>query len=139
MVQDEVVKRWLFDNLQPYLTTSPNDVVMISSWFLDHDMQEGDIRENRIRESLKEPSNELDFYMFLTAKYLSSAFIASINLTIFDAALFDSRRFKQFGMEKKLQISMNRKNNLAEEILLKRLDSFQLERLLALLMITSRH
>lgn len=103
VVPDESMKRRLFDNLQPYLTVSLNDVVMISSWPSDQIMQEGDIRRKGFRKSLrKEASNELDFHMSMSAKYLLlSAFIASRNPATLDAALFDSSGVSSNSKQKK--------------------------------------
>lgn len=132
VVPDEAMKRRLFDYLQPYLTVSLNDVFMTSSWSSHQIKQEGDCR---FRKSIrKEVSNELDFHMSMSVKYLLlSAFIASRNPATLDAALFDSSGgLINRKRKKNSQMSMDRKDSMAEEILLKGPGSFPLERLLAI-------
>ncbi|KAH0466969.1 hypothetical protein IEQ34_004207 [Dendrobium chrysotoxum] len=135
VVPDEAMKRKLFDNLQPYLTVSLNDLFLVLSRSSHQIEQEGDRQKKGIRKSnRKEVSNELDFHMSMSAKYLLlSAFIASRNPATLDASLFDSSGgLTNRKRNKNSQMSMDRKDRMAEEILLKGPGSFPLERLLAI-------
>ncbi|XP_020579046.1 origin of replication complex subunit 1 [Phalaenopsis equestris] len=135
VVPDEAMKRRLFDNLQPYLSVSLNDVFKASSWSSHQSKQEGDCHQKGIRKPIKKgASNELDFHMSMSLKYLLlSAFIASRNPATLDASLFDSSGILINRKRKKnSQNSMDRKDSMAEEIILKGPGSFPLERLLAI-------
>ncbi|KAG0463799.1 hypothetical protein HPP92_019868 [Vanilla planifolia] len=131
LVPDEAMKRRLFDNLQSHLVASLNNLFMVPHWS-SHQIKSD--RECSKKRSRKSGSNELDFHMSMSMKYLLlSAFIASRNPATLDAALFDSsgclsnRKRKRSSMT-----SMNQKDNMAEEILLKGPGTFPLERLLAI-------
>ncbi|KAI0522916.1 hypothetical protein KFK09_005305 [Dendrobium nobile] len=110
VVPDEAMKRKLFDNLQPYLTVSLNDFFMALSRSSHQIEQEGDHKKKGIRKSNRKE------YLLL------SAFIASRNPATLDASLFDSSG----------GLINQKRNNMAEEILLKGPGSFPLERLLAI-------
>lgn len=135
IVPDESMKRRLFDNLQPHLAASLNDVFVVPSWASHQLKEEGDPRKKLIRKSIrKEASDDLDFHMSMSMKYLLlSAFIASRNPATLDASLFDSSGGSNNRKRKKnSQTSMNKKDSMAEEIILKGPGSFPLERLLAI-------
>ncbi|KAK8948750.1 hypothetical protein KSP39_PZI005605 [Platanthera zijinensis] len=135
LVLDEAMKRRLFDNLQPHLASSLNDVFWVPSWASHQLKQEGEHRQKRFWKSIrKEASNELDFHMSMSVKYLLlSAFIAARNPATLDASLFDSSGGSNNPKRKRnLQTSLDKKDNMAEEILLKGPGSFPLERLLAI-------
>ncbi|PKA52892.1 hypothetical protein AXF42_Ash001873 [Apostasia shenzhenica] len=136
LVLDEAFKRRLFDNLQPHLLASLNDVFIVLQWCSNETKLDEDSKRKAIKKSIrKEGFDELDFYMPMSLKYLLlSAFMASRNPATLDAALFDSTGCSNNRKRRKknLQTSMDRKDNMAEEILLKGPGSFPLERLLAI-------
>lgn len=137
LVPDEAMKRRLFDNLQPDLAAALNETFEVRSWSSIEAAKEGTsskkLRARRIGG--KVASSELEFHMSVSAKYLLlSAFLASRNPATLDAALFDStggsnnRRRKR----KSSQTSIDQKDAVAQEILMKGPGSFPLERLLAI-------
>ncbi|ONK75842.1 uncharacterized protein A4U43_C03F21130 [Asparagus officinalis] len=137
LVPDEPTKRRLFDNLQPHLLSALNETFKVPSWSSLDAAKEGisNKKLNSRRIGGKEASNELDFHMSVSAKYLLlSAFLASRNPATLDAALFDStggsnnRRRKR----KSSQTSIDQKDAMAQEILMKGPGTFPLERLLAI-------
>lgn len=137
LVPDEAAKRRLFDNLQPYLVAALNETFVVHPWSrLEADKQGTSNQKWKTRKiGRKDASNELDFHMSMSAKYLLlSAFLASRNPATLDASLFDStggsnnRRRKR----KSSQTSIDQKDAVAEEMLMKGPGSFPLERLLAI-------
>ena len=108
LVPDESMKRRLFVRLQPHLSASLNETFRVPSECSFEANKEGTCsKKGNIRKlSGRETSNELDFHMSVSAKYLLiSAFLASRNPATLDAALFDStggsnnrKRKKKYGL-----------------------------------------
>lgn len=93
LVPDEAMKRRLFDNLQPELAAALNETFKVPYWSSVEAAKEGtsSMKLKTRKISRKEASNELEFHMSMSAKYLLlSAFLASRNPATLDAALFDS-------------------------------------------------
>lgn len=137
VVPDEGMKRRLFDNLQPYLAASLNEVFRVPTQSTSGGSNGGTCgKKGSIRRlGGKEASNELDFHMSVSAKYLLlSAFLASRNPATLDAALFDSTGGSNNRKRKRKssQTSIDRKENMAQELLIKGPGSFPLERMLAI-------
>ncbi|XP_073104820.1 origin of replication complex subunit 5 isoform X2 [Elaeis guineensis] len=137
LVPDESMKRRLFVRLQPHLSASLNETFRVPSECSFEANKEGTCsKKGNIRKlSGRETSNELDFHMSVSAKYLLiSAFLASRNPATLDAALFDSTGGSNNRKQKKKssQAIMDQKDEMAEEMLLKGPGSFPLERLLAI-------
>lgn len=131
-VPDEGMKRRLFDNLQPHLAISFNEIFSVPS----HSRNEYGIQVTPSKKGRRlEASNELEFHMSVSAKYLLiSAFLASRNPATLDTALFDSTggSNKQKRKRKSSQTSIDQKEDAAQELLLKGPGSFPLERLVAI-------
>ncbi|KAK1643857.1 hypothetical protein QYE76_061662 [Lolium multiflorum] len=138
-VPDEAIRRRLFEHLQPHLTVALNETFSVPIRASLDDCKDGISggkgsvkRQFGGRDGL---SSELEFHMSVSAKYLLlSAFLASRNPATLDAALFDatggtdSRNRKR----KSSQASIDRKDTMAEELLMKGPGTFPLERLLAI-------
>ncbi|KAM0929438.1 hypothetical protein ACQ4PT_001522 [Festuca glaucescens] len=138
-VPDEGIKRRLFEHLQPHLAVALNETFSVPIRAPLDDCKDGISggkgsvkRQFGGRDGL---SSELEFHMSVSAKYLLlSAFLASRNPATLDAALFDatggtdSRNRKR----KSSQASIDRKDTMAEEFLMKGPGTFPLERLLAI-------
>ena len=93
LVPDEAARRRLFDNFQPHLAAALNEMFQVPSWTsIEASKGEASSKKWKARKiSGKEVSNELDFHMSVSAKYLLlSAFLASRNPATLDASLFDS-------------------------------------------------
>lgn len=93
IVPNEGMKRRLFSQLQPHIAPFLNEIFKVSS----HSSTEvGATTEAKQKARPKksgdsEVSDELDFHMSTSAKYLLiSAFLASRNPATLDASLFDS-------------------------------------------------
>ncbi|XP_051178154.1 origin of replication complex subunit 5 [Lolium perenne] len=138
-VPDEGIRRRLFEHLQPHLAVALNETFSVPMRASVDDCKDGISggkgsvkRQFGGRDGL---SSELEFHMSVSAKYLLlSAFLASRNPATLDAALFDatggtdSRNRKR----KSSQASIDRKDTMAEELLMKGPGTFPLERLLAI-------
>ncbi|CAH8384151.1 unnamed protein product [Eruca vesicaria subsp. sativa] len=132
---NEDLKRRLYSNLKPHITSSLNEIFRVSS--RPHD---GDTKgERRQKASYSSENGEeleiLDFHMSTSAKYLLiAAFLASRNPATLDASMFDStggmdnRKRKRKASEK----SMEKKEIAEQEAVMKGPGSFPLERLLAI-------
>ncbi|KAJ4885114.1 Origin of replication complex subunit 5 [Raphanus sativus] len=132
---NEDLKRRLYSNLKPHITSCLNEIFRVSS--RPHD---GDTRgERRQKASYSCEKGEqlemLDFHMSTSAKYLLiAAFLASRNPATLDASMFDStggmdnRKRKRKASEK----SMEKKEMAEQEAVMKGPGSFPLERLLAI-------
>ncbi|KQK13084.1 hypothetical protein BRADI_1g07950v3 [Brachypodium distachyon] len=139
VVPDEGIKRRLFEHLQPHLAVVLNETFSVPMRALVGEFKNGSSSgKGNVkwhfggRDGL---SSELEFHMSVSAKYLLlSAFLASRNPATLDAALFDStggsdsRNCKR----KSSQASIDRKDTMAEEMLMKGPGTFPLERLLAI-------
>ncbi|WOL15440.1 origin of replication complex subunit 5 [Canna indica] len=137
LVPDEGMKRRLFDYLQPHLTASLNEIFEIPPWASVEAKNEGiSSKRGNIRKSWgKDVYNELDIHMPISAKYLLiSGFLASRNPATLDASLFDSTGGSSNSKRKRKSIktSLDKQEDIAEEILMKGPGSFPLERLLAI-------
>ncbi|XP_047071893.1 origin of replication complex subunit 5 isoform X2 [Lolium rigidum] len=138
-VPDEGIRRRLYEHLQPHLAVAQNETFSVPIRASLDDCKDGISggkgsvkRQFGGRDGL---SSELEFHMSVSAKYLLlSAFLASRNPATLDAALFDatggtdSRNRKR----KSSQASIDRKDTMAEELLMKGPGTFPLERLLAI-------
>ncbi|XP_077248259.1 origin recognition complex protein 5 [Tasmannia lanceolata] len=136
VVPDEAMKRRLFSHLQPHIAPSLNQTFKVHS---QPRLEANQKKVTRMGNSRKfgsgEVSNELDFHMSLSAKYLLiSAFLASRNPATLDAALFDSTggSDNRKRRKKSSEISMERKENATQELLMRGPGTFPLERLLAI-------
>lgn len=92
-VPNENLKRKLFAHLQPYVAHSLNEIFRVVN------QPSSETSSNNTRKlkgtskklGIYESSDELDFHMSTSAKYLLiSAFLASRNPATLDASLFDS-------------------------------------------------
>ncbi|KAJ1293519.1 hypothetical protein BS78_01G074500 [Paspalum vaginatum] len=138
-VLDESIRRRLFEHIQPHLAAALNEtfsVPMRASVDKCNDHSSGgkviSKRQFGSRDSL---STELEFHMSVSAKYLLlSAFLASRNPATLDAALFDSTGGSDNHKRKRKssQASLNMKDTMLEEMLMKGPGTFPLERLLAI-------
>lgn len=94
IVPNEDLKRKLFSNLQPHISLSLNETfrVLSQSSFGAERTKDREPRGSKRKVGTCEESDELDFHMSTSAKYLLiSAFLASRNPATLDASLFDSR------------------------------------------------
>ncbi|XP_008807806.1 origin of replication complex subunit 5 [Phoenix dactylifera] len=137
LVPDESMKRRLFVRLQPHLAASLNETFRFPSECSFEAIKEGTCsKKGNIRKlNGRETSNELDFHMSVSAKYLLiSAFLASRNPATLDAAFFDSTggSNNHKRRRKSSQAIMDQKDETAEEMHMKGPGSFPLERLLAI-------
>ncbi|KAJ0255431.1 Orc1-like [Hirschfeldia incana] len=133
---NEDLKRRLYSNLKPHITSCLNEIFRVSSRPLDGDTR-GERRQKASYGSEKgeEGLEVLDFHMSTSAKYLLiAAFLASRNPATLDASMFDStggmdnRKRKRKASEK----SMEKKEMAEQEAVMKGPGSFPLERLLAI-------
>ncbi|XP_068635420.1 origin of replication complex subunit 5-like [Aristolochia californica] len=133
MVPDENTKRRLFSHLQPHLAPALNQIFKVSS--LSAANKEKVRKESNCRNYDREASEELDFHMPVSAKYLLiSSFLASRNPATLDAALFDSTGGSGSWKRKRKisEKSIQKKDEAAQEQLMKGPGTFPLERLLAM-------
>ncbi|TKV91246.1 hypothetical protein SEVIR_9G082500v4 [Setaria viridis] len=138
-VPDESIKRRLFEHIQPHLAVALNETFSVPMRASVDQFKDGNSggkastkRQFGSRDSL---STELEFHMSVSAKYLLlSAFLASRNPATLDAALFDSTGGSDNHRRKRKssQASMNMKDTMVEEMLMKGPGTFPLERLLAI-------
>ncbi|XP_025794177.1 origin of replication complex subunit 1 isoform X2 [Panicum hallii] len=138
-VPDESTKRRLFEHIQPHLAVALNETFSVPMRASVDQCKDGNSgvkastkRQFGSRDSL---STELEFHMSVSAKYLLlSAFLASRNPATLDAALFDSTGGSDNHKRKRKssQASMNMKDTMVEEMLMKGPGTFPLERLLAI-------
>ncbi|XP_066386078.1 origin of replication complex subunit 5-like [Miscanthus floridulus] len=138
-VPDESIKRRLFEHIQPHLAVALNETFSVPTrTSVDEckDLSSGGKASSKRRFGSRDGLlTELEFHMSLSAKYLLlSAFLASRNPATLDAALFDSTGGSDNHRRKRKssQASMNMKDTMAEEMLLKGPGTFPLERLLAI-------
>ncbi|CAN7128575.1 unnamed protein product [Brassica rapa subsp. narinosa] len=132
---NEDLKRRLYSNLRPHITSCLNEVFRVSGRPRDGDTR-GERRQKASYSSEKgEELEVLDFHMSTSAKYLLiAAFLASRNPATLDASMFDStggmdnRKRKRKASEK----SMEKKEMAEQEAVMKGPGSFPLERLLAI-------
>ncbi|KAG2252155.1 hypothetical protein Bca4012_099709 [Brassica carinata] len=132
---NEDLKRRLYSNLRPHITSCLNEVFRVSGRPHDGDTR-GERRQKASYSSEKGDELEiLDFHMSTSAKYLLiAAFLASRNPATLDASMFDStggmdnRKRKRKASEK----SMEKKEMAEQEAVMKGPGSFPLERLLAI-------
>jgi len=138
-VSDESTKRRLFEHIQPHLAVAFNETFSVPMRASVDQCKDGNSgvkastkRQFSSRDSL---STELEFHMSVSAKYLLlSAFLASRNPATLDAALFDSTGGSDTHKRKRKssQASINMKDTMVEEMLMKGPGTFPLERLLAI-------
>ncbi|XP_024024052.1 origin of replication complex subunit 5 [Morus notabilis] len=137
VVPNEEMKRKLFSNLQPHIPPSMNDIFKVSS---QPSTKVGATKEAKWKSGTKrsggfEAIDQLDLHMSTSAKYLLlSAFLASRNPATLDASLFDStggsdnRKRKRKPSEK----SLEQKEAVEQDLLMRGPGTFPLERLLAI-------
>ncbi|KAL6637899.1 hypothetical protein ACP70R_025471 [Stipagrostis hirtigluma subsp. patula] len=138
-VPDEGTKRRLFEHIQPHVALALNETFSVPMRASFDGYKDGGScekasakRQFGSRDSL---SNELEFHMSVSAKYLLlSAFLASRNPATLDAALFDSTGGSDSRKRKRKssQASVALKDSMVEEMLMKGPGTFPLERLLAI-------
>ncbi|CAN6315183.1 unnamed protein product [Urochloa humidicola] len=138
-VPDESTRRRLFEHIQPHLAVALNETFSVPMRASIDQCKDGNSgvkattkRQFGSRDCL---STELEFHMSVSAKYLLlSAFLASRNPATLDAALFDSTGGSDNHKRKRKssQASMNMKDTMVEEMLMKGPGTFPLERLLAI-------
>ncbi|CAL1398892.1 unnamed protein product [Linum trigynum] len=134
---NDEMKRRLFSHFRPYISPALNEIFWGPSQCLSGiesgkvTRQRGSIRKHEDNEDF----TEIGFHMSTAAKYLLiSAFLASRNPATLDASLFDStggsdnRKRKRKASEK----SMEQKETVEQESLMKGPGTFPLERLLAI-------
>ncbi|KAJ0980226.1 hypothetical protein J5N97_008481 [Dioscorea zingiberensis] len=136
VVPDEGMKRRLFNGIQPHLAAALNEVFYVPSYASLEEREGVNSRRGTVRKlSGKEVISDLDFHMSVSAKYLLiSAFLSSRNPATLDAALFDSTGGSDNRKRKRRssQMSIEKKDVVAEDMLIKGPGSFPLERLLAI-------
>ncbi|KAL4203123.1 hypothetical protein AMTRI_Chr01g102400 [Amborella trichopoda] len=136
VIPDEAMKRKLFSCLQPHIMPSLNQVFKVESGTIVETNKEKEKRKGILRkQGSGETVYEVDFQMSDSAKYLLiSAFIASKNPATLDAALFDSTGGSDNRKRKRKSsvTSIEKKDQAAQEMLLKGPGTFPLERLLAI-------
>ncbi|XP_050204058.1 origin of replication complex subunit 5 [Mercurialis annua] len=137
IVPNEEMKRKLFSLIQPYITSSLNEIFWIPS---RSSLEVESNKEKKLKKQIGKLEggidfSEVDFHMSTSAKYLLlSAFLASRNPATLDASMFDStggsdsRKRKRKASEK----SMENKEAAEQELLLKGPGTFPLERLIAI-------
>ncbi|KAG8061068.1 hypothetical protein GUJ93_ZPchr0003g16704 [Zizania palustris] len=138
-VSDEGIKRRLFEHVQPHLAVALSETFSVPMRASMHEIKDSGSagkgsakRQLGGREGL---STELEFHMSMSAKYLLlSAFLSSRNPATLDAALFDSTGGSDNRKRKRKssQASLDMKDTMAEEMLMKGPGTFPLERLLAI-------
>ncbi|XP_068651029.1 origin of replication complex subunit 5-like [Aristolochia californica] len=131
-VPDENTKRRLFSHLQPHLTTALNQIFKVSPLSAANKEKVG--KQSNCRNYDGGPE-ELDFHLSVSAKYLLiSSFLASRNPATLDAALFDSTGGSNNKKRKRKisETSVQKKDEAAQEQLMKGPGTFPLERLLAI-------
>ncbi|KAI6702812.1 hypothetical protein NL676_011948 [Syzygium grande] len=137
IVPNEDLKRKLFSNLQPHISLSLNETfrVLSQSSFGAERTKDREPRGSKRKVGTCEESDELDFHMSTSAKYLLiSAFLASRNPATLDASLFDSRSGSdgRKRRRKHSETAKGQKEAEEEELLTRGPGSFPLERLLAI-------
>ncbi|KAL5713579.1 Origin recognition complex subunit 5 [Ranunculus cassubicifolius] len=137
-ISNQDMKSKLYVHLKPHVTSSLNEVFRIASRPGADDKEKKEkIKKKRNMRSLGEDEapDDLDFHMSVSAKYLLiSAFLASRNPATLDGALFDSAGSGDNRKRKRKtsETSMQQKENVEQELMLKGPGSFPLERLLAI-------
>ncbi|XP_059651389.1 origin of replication complex subunit 5 isoform X2 [Cornus florida] len=139
VIPNEEMKRRLYSHLQPHIVNTLKEIFGVSSQPYP-EAAAANKEKARPKASTKnlghfEAFDDLDFHMSTSAKYLLlSAFLASRNPATLDASLFDStggsdnRKRKRKSSEK----SMEQKETVEQELLMKGPGTFPLERLLAI-------
>ncbi|KAK1290033.1 hypothetical protein QJS10_CPB18g00901 [Acorus calamus] len=136
VIPDGDMKRRLFNNIQPHLVASLNQVFYVPSYHTnDCNKERGSMKRSLKKLGSNDASDVMEFHMSVSTKYLLiSAFLASRNPPTLDASLFDSTGGAD-NRKRKRKVSataMERKDNEVEELLMKGPGSFPLERLLAI-------
>ncbi|KAK1266599.1 hypothetical protein QJS04_geneDACA002540 [Acorus gramineus] len=136
VIPDGDMKRRLFNNIQPHLVASLNQVFYVPSYHMnDCNKERGSMKRSSKKLGSNDASDVMEFHMSVSTKYLLiSAFLASRNPPTLDASLFDSTGGGD-NRKRKRKVSataMERKDNEVEELLMKGPGSFPLERLLAI-------
>lgn len=137
IVPNEDLKRKLFSNLQPHISLFLNETFrVLSQSSSGAERTKGrELRGSKRKIGTHDESDELDFHMSTSAKYLLiSAFLASRNPATLDASLFDSRggSDSRKRRRKPSEMAKGQKEAEEEELLTKGPGSFPLERLLAI-------
>ncbi|KAK3433961.1 hypothetical protein EUGRSUZ_D01236 [Eucalyptus grandis] len=137
VVPNEDLKRRLFSNLQPHISLFLNETFrVLSQSSSGAERTKGrELRGSKRKIGTHDESDELDFHMSTSAKYLLiSAFLASRNPATLDASLFDSRggSDSRKRRRKPSETAKGQKEAEEEELLTKGPGSFPLERLLAI-------
>ncbi|XP_027108368.1 origin of replication complex subunit 5-like [Coffea arabica] len=136
-VPNEDMKRKLYGHLQRHIAPSLNETFRVSAGLTSGASRSKDNERKGIVKKLEActSSNELDFHMSTSAKFLLiSAFLASRNPATLDASFFDStggsdnRKRKRKSSAK----SLEQKETAEQELLMKGPGTFPLERLLAI-------
>ncbi|CAK9150377.1 unnamed protein product [Ilex paraguariensis] len=129
---NEKIKRMLFSHLQPHIAPSLNEIFRVEA---GHNKDKAKGKGNARKAGVSEASDEVEFHMSTSAKYLLiSAFLASRNPATLDASLFDptggsdNRKRKRKSSVK----SVEQKETAEQELLMKGPGTFPLERLLAI-------
>ncbi|KAI4302825.1 hypothetical protein MLD38_038526 [Melastoma candidum] len=136
-VPNEDMKRRLFSHLQPHISHCLSETFQITEKVpLEAETSKtSGLKRGRKMLGSSDHSNELDFHMCTSARYLLiSAFLASRNPATLDASLFDSYGGSD-GRKKRRKISEKSKGLKEaeeEESLMKGPGSFPLERLIAI-------
>ncbi|KAF8775571.1 hypothetical protein HU200_004345 [Digitaria exilis] len=136
VVPDESIKRRLFEHIQSHLAVALNETFSVPTRAsVDQCNDTGGKASTKRQFGNRDSLTELEFHMSVSAKYLLlSAFLASRNPATLDAALFDSTGGSDNHKRKRKssQASMNMKDTMVEEMLMKGPGTFPLERLLAI-------
>ncbi|CAA7388206.1 unnamed protein product [Spirodela intermedia] len=137
LLPDETMNRRLFDNIQPHIAPSIDEIMKVSSLQLQQDNTGKFSNEKRSAKKFHGNAayDGLDFHMSLSTKYLFlSAFLASRNPPTLDSAMFDSTggSSNQKRKRKSSEASRQEKDHNLQAMLLKGPGSFSLERLLAI-------
>ncbi|KAK1313308.1 hypothetical protein QJS10_CPA06g00919 [Acorus calamus] len=136
VIPDGDMKRRLFNNIQPHIVASLNQVFYVPSYLTNEcNKERGSMKRSSKKLGSNDASDVMEFHMSVSTKYLLiSSFLASRNPPTLDASLFDSTGGGD-NRKRKRKVSataMERKDNEVEELLMKGPGSFPLERLLAI-------
>ncbi|XP_078428608.1 origin recognition complex protein 5 isoform X2 [Wolffia australiana] len=134
---DETMNRKLYDNIQPHIGPSMNEIVKISTYQPLEEKNRNVFFAKRGGKRNQNPGayDGLDFHMSLSSKYLLlSAFLASKNPPTLDSAMFDSTggSANQKRKRKSSEATRQEKEHNLENMVMMGPGSFSLERLLAI-------
>ncbi|KAK1313304.1 hypothetical protein QJS10_CPA06g00917 [Acorus calamus] len=92
VIPDGDMKRRLFNNIQPHIVASLNQVFYVPSYLTNEcNKERGSMKRSSKKLGSNDASDVMEFHMSVSTKYLLiSSFLASRNPPTLDASLFDS-------------------------------------------------